>query len=101
MYTPAGTPTAERAEADAVSVMDMTCVQIEERAMAACGLLTGAKRCIDVERGGVLCALPACLMMPPLLITMAKPFLHMEYLPGKIIFERSVTFYKSGRLIIK
>jgi hypothetical protein len=54
-----------RAEADAASAseMGMACVRVEERAMAACGLLSGAEtrfeECADVERGGVLCALPA------------------------------------------
>ncbi|MBN2451711.1 MAG: hypothetical protein JXR77_15080, partial [Lentisphaeria bacterium] len=41
----------------------MACVRVEERALAACGLLSGAEtrfeECVDVERGGVLCALPA------------------------------------------
>ena len=56
---------SERAEADAaaVSAIGMACVRVEERAMAACGLLAGAEtsfeECVDVERGGVLCALPA------------------------------------------
>ena len=90
MYTPAGTPTAERAEADAVSVMDMTCVQIEERAMAACGLLTGAKRCIDVERGGVLCALPACL--PACLPDDASPAHHH----GETVFAYGIPAGKNN-----
>lgn len=56
---------SERAEADAASAseMGMACVRVEERAMAACGLLSGAETrfeaCVDIERGGVLCALPA------------------------------------------
>jgi len=55
----------ERAEADAAAASDMgmACVRVEERALAACGLLAGAETrfeaCVDVERGGVLCALPA------------------------------------------
>ena len=56
---------SERAETDAASASDMgmACVRVEERALAACGLLSGAETrfeaCVDVERGGVLCALPA------------------------------------------
>ncbi len=56
---------SERAETDSASVSDMgmACVRVEERAMAACGLLFGAEtrfeECVDVEHGGVLCALPA------------------------------------------
>ncbi len=56
---------SERAEADAAvaSDMGMACVRVEERALAACGLLSGAETrfeaCVDVERGGVLCAVPA------------------------------------------
>ena len=55
----------QRAETDAASASDMgmACVRVEERALAACGLLSGAEtrfeECVDVERGGVLCALPA------------------------------------------
>ena len=60
-----GSTRSERAEADeaAASDMGMACVRVEERAMAACGLLSGVEtrfeECVDVERGGVLCALPA------------------------------------------
>ena len=56
---------SERAEGDAAAAADMgmACVRVEERAMAACGLLSGAEtrfeECVDLERGGVLCALPA------------------------------------------
>jgi hypothetical protein len=43
--------------------MGMACVRVEDRAMAASGLLGGAKtrfeNCVDVDNGGVLCALPA------------------------------------------
>lgn len=55
----------ERAAVDAAAAADlgMACVRVEERALAACGLLAGAEprfeACVDVERGGVLCALPA------------------------------------------
>ena len=52
-----------RMVADAASDMGMACVRAEERAMAACGLLSGAEtrfeECLDVEHGGVLCALPS------------------------------------------
>lgn len=56
---------SDRAAADAAAAADMGmgCVRVEERALAACGLLSGAEtrfeECVDVERGGVLCALPA------------------------------------------
>ena len=56
---------SERAAADAASASDlgMACVRVEARALAACGLLSGVQTrfedCVDVERGGVLCALPA------------------------------------------
>ncbi len=56
---------SERAAADAASAsgMGMACVRVEERVLAACGLLSGAEtlfeECLDVERGGVLCAMPA------------------------------------------
>ncbi len=54
---------SERVAVDAASDMGMACVRAEERAMAACGLLSGAEtrfeKSLDVERGGVLCAIPA------------------------------------------
>lgn len=55
----------ERAAVDLAAAADlgMACVRVEERTLAACGLLAGAEprfeACVDVERGGVLCALPA------------------------------------------
>lgn len=60
-----GSTRSERAEADvaAASAMGMACVRVEERTMAALGLLPGAatrfEACSGVERGGALCALPA------------------------------------------
>lgn len=54
---------SDRSESDSASDMGMACVRVEERALAACGLLSGTEtrfeECIDVEHGGVLCALPA------------------------------------------
>jgi hypothetical protein len=54
---------SERAQADSATAMGMACVRVEERVMAACGALSGAEtrfeEGVDVERGGVLCALPA------------------------------------------
>ena len=54
---------SERTVVDAASDMGMACVRAEERAMAACGLLSGAEarfeECLDVEHGGALCALPS------------------------------------------
>jgi len=51
------------ADADACSGMGMACTRVEERALAACGLLSGAETrfeaCDDVQHGGILCALPA------------------------------------------
>lgn len=50
---------------DAAAAQDigMACVRTEERIMAACGLLSGTEtrfeKSLDVEHGGVLCALPA------------------------------------------
>lgn len=60
-----GSTRSERTAADgaAAAEMGMACVRVEERALAAFGLLPGAaarfEDCADVERGGVLCALPA------------------------------------------
>ncbi len=58
-----GSTRSERVAVDAASDMGMACVRVEERAMAACGLLSGAEtrfeECLDVGNGGVLCALPA------------------------------------------
>lgn len=67
MPAPTG-PTSTRSNRAAVdlaeaSVMGMACVRVEERCLAACGMLSGVaprfEACRDVERGGVLCALPA------------------------------------------
>jgi hypothetical protein len=61
----AGSTGSERATADvaAASELGMACTRVEERVLAACGLLSGAETrfevCQDVEHGGVLCALPA------------------------------------------
>src|SRR3990170_1761307 len=44
-------------------VFGNACTRVTERALAACGLLTGVKTrfetCLDVAQGGVLCAIPA------------------------------------------
>src|SRR3990172_4777521 len=60
-----GTTRTERVLADraAEPVFGNACTRVTERALAACGLLTGVKTrfetCLDVAQGGVLCALPA------------------------------------------
>lgn len=60
-----GSTRSQRAEADSAcaSDMGMACVRVQERSMAALGLLGGTQtrfeQCLDVQRGGVLCALPA------------------------------------------
>ncbi|HAU38931.1 MAG TPA: hypothetical protein DCX07_14615 [Phycisphaerales bacterium] len=62
---PLGSTSSERAAADvaAASELGMACTRVEERVMAACGLLgeasTRFETCCDVPHGGVLCALPA------------------------------------------
>jgi hypothetical protein len=61
----AGSTGSERAAADvaAASELGMACTRVEERVLAASGLLDGAQTrfevCRDVPHGGVLCALPA------------------------------------------
>ena len=60
-----GTTRTERVLADraAEPVFGNACTRVTERALAACGLLTGVKTrfetCLDVAQGGVLCAIPA------------------------------------------
>lgn len=60
-----GSTSSDRAAVDvaAASELGMACTRVEERAMAACGLLgeapTRFETCRDVAHGGVLCALPA------------------------------------------
>ena len=53
-------------DAQAADGMGTACTRVEERALAAFGVLDGApvrfEPCLDVPKGGVLCALPSLLM---------------------------------------
>ena len=53
-------------DAEAAKYMGTACTRLEERTVAAFGVCDGApvrfEPCIDVPKGGVLCALPALLM---------------------------------------
>jgi len=52
-------------DAEAAEGMGTACTRVEERALAAFGACDGApvrfERCLDVPKGGVLCALPSLL----------------------------------------
>ena len=53
-------------DAQAASGMGTACTRVEERTLAAFGVCDGApvrfEACLDVPKGGVLCALPALMM---------------------------------------
>ncbi|MBU4583424.1 MAG: hypothetical protein KKH02_13610 [Proteobacteria bacterium] len=53
-------------DAQAASGMGTACIRVEERALAAFGVCDGApvrfEPCLDIPKGGVLCALPSLLM---------------------------------------
>ena len=53
-------------DAQAASGMGTACTRVEERVLAAFGVCDGApvrfETCLDVPKGGVLCALPALMM---------------------------------------
>jgi len=53
-------------DAQAAEGMGTACTRVEERTLAAFGICDGApvgfEPCLDVPKGGVLCALPSLLM---------------------------------------
>jgi transposase len=62
-HSPTATDRSTRAIDDAAAEMGTACTRVDERVLAAVGLLDGAstrfETCRDVAFGGVLCALPA------------------------------------------
>lgn len=55
----------DRVDAAAAEGMGTACIRVEERVLASFGVFDGAparfEKCLDVPRGGALCALPALL----------------------------------------
>jgi hypothetical protein len=53
-------------DAQAAEGMGTACTRVEERTLAAFGICDGApvrfEPCLDVHKGGVLCALPSLMM---------------------------------------